>query len=70
MSILIIYVLFLMLNVMHIYLVTLRNAPFARIESHFLDILSLDRELKLIMQGWKLYMASLSQKTSHGCDVF
>jgi hypothetical protein len=31
----------LMLYVMHIYLVTLRSAPFARIESHFLDMLSL-----------------------------
>jgi hypothetical protein len=50
MSILIIYVLFLMLYVMHIYLVTLRSAPFARIESHFFDMLSLRRELKLIMQ--------------------
>jgi hypothetical protein len=39
--ILIIYVLLLMLYVMHIYLVTLRSAPFARIESHFLDMLSL-----------------------------
>jgi hypothetical protein len=33
MSILIIYVLFFTLYVMHIYLVTLRSAPFARIES-------------------------------------
>jgi hypothetical protein len=41
---------FLMLYVMHIYLVTLRSAPFARIESRFLDMLSLRRELKLIMQ--------------------
>jgi uncharacterized membrane protein len=31
----------LMLYVMHIYLVTLRSAPFARIESHFLDMMSL-----------------------------
>jgi hypothetical protein len=38
----------------HIYLVTLRSAPFAWIESHFLDMLSLHRELKLIMQRWKL----------------
>jgi hypothetical protein len=38
--ILIIYVLFLMLYVMHVYLVTLRSAPFARIESRFLDMLS------------------------------
>jgi hypothetical protein len=53
---------FLMLYVMHIYLVTLRSAPFAWIESHFLDMLSLHRELKLIMQRWKLYMAGLSQK--------
>jgi hypothetical protein len=44
----------LMLYVMHIYLVTLRSAPFAQIESRFLDMLSLDRELKLIMQRWKL----------------
>jgi hypothetical protein len=62
MNILIIYVLFLMLYVMHIYLVTLRSTPFARIESHFLDMLSLHRELKLIMQWEKLYMAGLSQK--------
>jgi hypothetical protein len=40
---------FLMLYVMHFYLVTLRSAPFTRIESHFLDMLSLHRELKLIM---------------------
>jgi hypothetical protein len=60
----------LMLYVMHIYLVTLRSAPFARIESHFLDMLSLHRELKLIMQRWKLYTAGLSQKTSHRCEVF
>jgi hypothetical protein len=39
-----------MLYVMHIYLVTLRSAPFARIESRLLDMLSLHRELKLIMQ--------------------
>jgi hypothetical protein len=62
MSILIIYMLFLMLYVMHIYLVTLRSAPFARIESHFLDMLSPHGELKLIMQRWKLYMAGVSQK--------
>jgi hypothetical protein len=31
---------------------------------------SLHRELKLIMQRWKLYTAGLSQKTSHMCDVF
>jgi hypothetical protein len=60
----------LMLYVIHVYLVTLRSAPFARIESHFLDMLSLHRELKLIMQRWKLYMAGLSQKTSHRCEVF
>jgi hypothetical protein len=48
------YVLFLMLYVMHIYLVTLRSAPFAWIESCFLDMLSLHWELKLIMQRWKL----------------
>jgi hypothetical protein len=47
---------------MHVYLVTLRSAPFARIESHFLDMLSLYTELKLIMQRWKLYTAGLSQK--------
>jgi hypothetical protein len=39
----------LMLYVMYIYLVTLRSAPFARIESRFLDMLSLHREMKLIM---------------------
>jgi hypothetical protein len=60
MSIFSIYVLFLMLYVMHIYLVTLRSAPFAQIESRFLDMLSLHRELKLIMQRWKLYTAGLS----------
>jgi hypothetical protein len=70
MSILIIYVLFLILYVMHVYLVTLRSAPFAWIESRFLDMLSLRRELKLIMQRWKLYTADLSQKTSHKCEVF
>jgi hypothetical protein len=70
MSILIIYVLFVMLYVMHSYLVTLRSAPFARIKSHFLDMLSLHRELKLIMQRWKLYMAGISQITSHRCKVF
>jgi hypothetical protein len=64
------YVLFIMLCVMHIYLVTLRSAPFAWIESHFLDMLSLHKELKLIMQRWKLYTAGLSQKTSHRCEVF
>jgi hypothetical protein len=69
-STLIIYVLFLMLYVMHIYLVTMRSAPFAWIEYHFLDMLSLHRELKLIMQRWKLYTAGLSQKTSHRCKVF
>jgi hypothetical protein len=42
-------------------LVTLRSAPFARIESCFLDMLSHHRELKLIMQRWKLYTAGLSQ---------
>jgi hypothetical protein len=47
---------------MHIYLVTLRSPPFAWIEFHFLDMLSLHRELKLIMQRWKLYMAGLSPK--------
>jgi hypothetical protein len=60
----------LMLYVMPIYLVTLRSAPFARIESRFLDMLSLRRELKLIMQRWKLYTAGLCQKTSHMCEVF
>jgi hypothetical protein len=70
MSILIIYVLFLMLYKMHVYLVTLRSAPFARIEPRFLDKLSLRRELKLIMQMWMLYMADLSQTTSHRCEVF
>jgi hypothetical protein len=45
----IIYMMFLMLYVLHIYLVTLTSAPFARIESRFLDMLSLHRELKLIM---------------------
>jgi hypothetical protein len=70
MSILIIYVLFLILYVMHVYLVTLRSAPFAWIESRFLDMLSLRWELKLIMQRWKLYTADLSQKTSHKCEVF
>jgi hypothetical protein len=50
----------LMLYVMHIYLVTLTSAPFARIESHFLDMLSLCRELKLIMLRWKLYTTVLS----------
>jgi hypothetical protein len=54
MSILMIYVLFLMLYVMHIYWVTWRSAPFAWIESRFLDMLSLHSELKLIMQRWKL----------------
>jgi hypothetical protein len=49
----------------HIYLVTLRSAPFTRIESHFLDMFSFHRELKLIMQRWKLYTTDLSQKTSH-----
>jgi hypothetical protein len=38
------------LYVAHIYLVTLRNAPFAQIESHLLDMLSLHMELKFIMQ--------------------
>jgi hypothetical protein len=60
----------LMLYVMHIYLVTLRGAHFAWIESGFLDMLSLHRELKLIMQRWKLYTADLSQKTCHRCEVF
>jgi hypothetical protein len=60
----------LMPYVMHIYLVILKSAPFARIESRFLDMLSLHRELKLIMQRWKLYTAGLSQKTSHMCEVF
>jgi hypothetical protein len=46
---------------MHIYLVTLRSAPFAQIKSRFLDMLSLHRELKLIMQRWKLYTGGLSQ---------
>jgi hypothetical protein len=46
------------------------DAPFARIKSHFLDMLSLHRELKLIMQRWKLYTAGQSQKTSHRCKVF
>jgi hypothetical protein len=48
----------------------LESAPFAWIESRFLDMLSLRRELKLIMQRWKLYTAGLSQKTSHRCEVF
>jgi hypothetical protein len=54
----------------HIYLVTLRSAPFARIESRFLDMLSLHRELNLIMQRCKLYTAGLSQKTSYRSEVF
>jgi hypothetical protein len=49
----------LMLYVMQVYLVTLGSAPFARIECHFLDMLSLRRELKLIMLRWKLYTAGL-----------
>jgi hypothetical protein len=53
-------VLFLMPYVMHIYLVTLRSAPFPWIKSRLLDMLSLHRELKLIMQRRKLYMAGLS----------
>jgi hypothetical protein len=61
------FVLFLVLYMMHIYLVTLRSAPFAWIESRFLDMLSLHRELKLIMQMWKLYTAGLSPKISHRC---
>jgi hypothetical protein len=58
----------LMLYVMHIYLVTLRSAPF--IESRFLDMLSLHRELKLIMQRWKRYTAGLSQKPLTGAKFF
>jgi hypothetical protein len=65
-----VYVLFLMLYMMHIYLVTLRSAPFAWIESCFMNMLSLHRKLKLIIQRWKLYMAGLSQKISHRCEVF
>jgi hypothetical protein len=60
----------LMLYVMHVYLVTLRSASFAQIESCFLDMFSLRRELKLIMQRWKLYTPALSQKTSHMCEFF
>jgi hypothetical protein len=46
-------------------------APFARIESRFLDMLSLHRELKLIMQRWKLYTAGLSQNPlSPFCEGF
>jgi hypothetical protein len=48
----------------------LESAPFAWIESHFLDMLSLHRELKLIMRRWKLYTAGLSQKISYRCKVF
>jgi hypothetical protein len=48
----------------------LEKCNFARIESRFLDMLSPHRELKLIMQRWKLYTADLSQKTSHMCEVF
>jgi hypothetical protein len=48
----------------------LGSASFARIESRFLDMLSLHRELKLIMQRWKLYTAGIFQKTSHMCKVF
>jgi hypothetical protein len=39
------------------------NAPFARIESRFFDMLSLHRELKLIMQRWMLYTAGHFQRT-------
>jgi hypothetical protein len=48
----------------------LRSVLFAQIESRFLDMLSLRRELKLIMQRWKLYMTGLFQKTTHRCEVF
>jgi hypothetical protein len=64
------YMLFLLLYLMHIYFVTLGSAPFAWVESRFFDMLSLHRELKLIMKRWKLYMAGLSQKTSHRWEVF
>ena len=49
-----IYVLFLLLYVMHVYLVTLESAPFAPTESLFLAMLLLPRELKLIKPRLKL----------------
>jgi hypothetical protein len=39
---------------MHIYLVTLKSAPFARIESHFLNMLLLRKELKLTKLRWPI----------------
>jgi hypothetical protein len=70
MSILITYVLFFMLYVMHFCLVTLRSAPFAWIESHFLATLLLHMELKFITPRWKLYKDGLYQRPSHRCEVF
>jgi hypothetical protein len=61
---------FLMLYVMHIYLVTLRSAPFAQIESRFLDMLSLHKELKLIMQRWKICLIAYPKKPLTGAKVF
>jgi hypothetical protein len=60
MSILITYMMFLMLNVMPVYSVTLRSAPFAQIEFLFLALLLLHRKLKLTKQRWKLYRDGLS----------
>jgi hypothetical protein len=59
MSILIIYVLFLMLYVMHIYLVTLRSATFARIETCFLYVITpwgieVDHAKVEVIHGWPI----------------
>jgi hypothetical protein len=60
-----IYMLFLMLYMMHVYLVTLRQ-----IEYLFLAMLLPHRELKLIKPRWKLFRDGLYQRPSHRCGVF
>src|SRR5437764_13570866 len=70
MNILSICVLFLMFCVRHVYLLTLRSAPFAPIECRFLVMLSLHRALRWTRQRLLPSQSIQRRPPSHRCVVF
>src|SRR5438128_7671754 len=70
MNILSICVLFLMSCARHVYLLTLRSAPFAPIECRFLVMLSLHRALRWTRQRLLPSQAGQPRLPSHRCVVF
>src|SRR5438876_12066606 len=70
MNILSICVLFLMSCARHVYLLTLRSAPFAPIECRFLVMLSLHRALRWTRQRLLPSPAGQPRLPSHRCVVF